>query len=68
MDGKLFWRSKTFWCAFLSTVATAIPPVAAFQAANPVVYDAFKSFLFGVVLRSATNQPIVWSFKTPPAV
>ena len=67
MDGKVFWKSRTFWAGFLSTVAMAIPPVAAFQAANPMVYDAFKSFLFGVVLRSATNQPIIWAFSSPKA-
>lgn len=62
-QSKEFWKSRTFWVAIITAVMPLIPPVAVFQAANPALYNAALSLLFGGIMRTMTSTPISWVFK-----
>lgn len=64
-QGKEFWKSKTFWMSVLTALIPLVPPVAAFQVANPALYNAALSFLYGGIMRSVTTTPISWTLTKP---
>ena len=60
-DSKPFWQSKTLWMSALTMLLPLVPgvgPVAtAFIAANPVMFSAGVSVVFGA-LRLLTNNKV----------